>query len=206
MLKLNYAAALSDFQRAYELLKVAVPSEVSPVLVKIARCRLCLGSHSSALLAIQEALALDPTHDAARTLKRRLMQMQESEEALRQARAAARWHVARSTWEACIQLYEEENCPVPTGLRCWKVDLAVLERDWERAQSAAECVTSSDGTLAGNNGWLRIGLPPGKSMKQHLRRSPPFWRGSTCTFLLVIYNRLPNSLEVGCNPIRTTYG
>lgn len=164
--KRDYAAALSDFQQAYGLLKFAVPATAAPVLVKIARCRLCLESHSSALLAVQEALAIDSANDAARALKRRLLQIQETEETLRQERAAARWHVARSTWNACVQLYEEEGCPVPIELRCWKVYLTVFERNWEEAQSAAKYVSS----LEKARELISTYSPTAQSSRTHHRR------------------------------------
>ncbi|KAH9916530.1 uncharacterized protein B0H18DRAFT_64804 [Fomitopsis serialis] len=108
------------------------------VLVQTARCRLRLGSRGAALLAVREALNVDPADEAARTLKRRLTRMEEAEEAYRQARAGGRWRAARTARETCVGLYEEEECVVPVEVRCWSVHLAVAERAWEEAKSAVD--------------------------------------------------------------------
>ncbi|KZT63561.1 hypothetical protein DAEQUDRAFT_770507 [Daedalea quercina L-15889] len=135
----DYSAASGDFQRACELLKgVPAPAKAASMLVKVARCRLCLGSHGSAMLAVQEALGIDASADAARALKRRLTRMQEEEAAYQRARAGGRWRAARTAWETCVRLYEEEGCVAPVDVRCWGVDLAVAECAWEKAKSAVD--------------------------------------------------------------------
>ena len=111
---------------------------VVPVLAEIAHCRLCVGSPSSAMLAVQEALGIDPDNDAVRTLKGCLINLQTLQEAFRQERAAGRWRAARSIYASCVKFYEEADCPVPIELVCWEVDLAIFERDWDKARGILE--------------------------------------------------------------------
>lgn len=92
------------------------------------------------MLAVQEALVIDPLDDAAGALKRRLMRIQSLQEAFRRARAARRWHTARSVLADCVQLYEEVDLAIPTELTCWKVDLAVFSQDWEDAKRVIKWV------------------------------------------------------------------
>lgn len=92
------------------------------------------------MLAVQEALVIDPLDDAAGALKRRLVRIHDSQEAFRHARAARRWRTARSVLADCMQLYEEVDLAIPTELTCWKVDLAVFSQDWENAKRVVEWV------------------------------------------------------------------
>ncbi|KZT67579.1 TPR-like protein [Daedalea quercina L-15889] len=140
----NYVAALSDFEQAYDMMEAAPPARVMPMLCKMARCHLGLGSCRPAMRVVHEALSVDPTYKPARALQRRLMCLQEGEEAFRQALANGRQRAARSSWDMCVHVYEEEGCAVPVAVRCWEVDLAVAERDWVDAESTAEKISNEE--------------------------------------------------------------
>ena len=87
---------------------------------------------------MREALAIEPANKSARALARCLERIQEQEGAYRQARASGRWSTARTAWKECVRLYREEGCAAPVKVRCWEVDLAIAEGDWEKAESTAE--------------------------------------------------------------------
>lgn len=141
MLKRDHAAALGDLQQACSLLSAVKSAEkVAQVLVKVARCRLCLGSYDAAILAVREALKADDANEAALAFKRRLAQIRQTEEAYRLAKTGGRWRVARTAWEACVDAYKEDQCLVPVEVQCWDSELAVAERSWERAQDIVGCV------------------------------------------------------------------
>ena len=147
VLKSDHASALGDFQRACALLSVAGPAvKAAPVFVQVARCRLSLGSYDASGLAVREALKADDANEAALAFKRCLGRIRQEEEAYRLAKAGGRWRVARTAWETCVTLYEEERCPVPVEVQCWNVELAVAERSWEKAKDIVECVPPGNWT------------------------------------------------------------
>ncbi|KAH9916539.1 uncharacterized protein B0H18DRAFT_1215066 [Fomitopsis serialis] len=141
-LRKDHAAALADFQRAHELLKAALPMTAAPVLVKIARCRLCLGSHGPAMCAIREALSIDPGDAVALALKKRLSAIESSVEAYQNAKARRQWKAARVAYEACAKAYREDGGVFPVMMRCWEVEADVAEAKWTEALAIANLATN----------------------------------------------------------------
>ncbi|EPS93709.1 hypothetical protein FOMPIDRAFT_1055735 [Fomitopsis schrenkii] len=80
----QYAAGPRDYQRAYTLIKPALPFAASSVLLKIARCHL----HTGMLAVVREALAVTPGDMDALRLK-------------------MRWRAARTAFGARRRAYEE---------------------------------------------------------------------------------------------------
>ncbi|KZT63563.1 DnaJ-domain-containing protein, partial [Daedalea quercina L-15889] len=142
LVRRDYAAALCDFQRAHALLTTALPAGAAPVLVKIARCRLHLGEHAPAMLAVREALSIDPAGAAALALKKRLAAIESGVEAYQHARARRQWRAARLAYGSCAKAYTEDGTALPVAIRCWEVEVAVAEAQW------AEALPVSAGILA----------------------------------------------------------
>ena len=136
----QYTLALQDYQRAYSLLKPALPLAAASVVVKIARCHLHVGSHAPALAAVREALAVIPGDADALRLKKRAVAIEDGVEAYRNASARRQWKAAQTAFEACRKAYQDEGAAVPVGIRCWEVEAAVAEGRWAGALEASACV------------------------------------------------------------------
>ena len=134
---LNFADALHDFQVA-SAKKSYLATAV--VLVHTARCRLMLGSRSGALLAIREALVLDPGHQDALALRRRLFDLEGHFDGYTGARSRRHWRMARISYEACLKFYADEGHDAPIEVQCWSVELLIAEAKWESATSTIEYV------------------------------------------------------------------
>jgi DnaJ family protein C protein 7 len=110
------------------------------ILVHIARCRLFLGSPSSALLAVQDALCLDPTNLNAHALKKRVLELQGHIDSYKDAMVHKRWQMARKSYQSCLSVYAQEDGDPPTDLLCWEIEILIAEKDWDAAATATRCV------------------------------------------------------------------
>ncbi|KAI0779530.1 hypothetical protein C8Q74DRAFT_1316108 [Fomes fomentarius] len=131
----HHSAALHDFQTA-STKRGYVPTP--DVLLQIARSRLLLGSPSSALLAVRDALALDPADGQVLLLRRRILELEGHITAYHGAVSRKHWRMARSAYESCIGVYAQEDSDAPTYIRCWGIELLVIEGSWVAAMKSVD--------------------------------------------------------------------
>lgn len=131
----DYATALQDFEFA-STKPAHTPSGDS--LSHIARCRLSLGSPSSALLAVKDALALDGANGDALLLRRRILDLESHMDAYKGAISRNHWRMARSAYESCLSVYAQEDIHTPGHIRCWGVELLIAEGKWGEAMKSVE--------------------------------------------------------------------
>ncbi|KAI0964681.1 hypothetical protein AcW1_001447 [Taiwanofungus camphoratus] len=131
----DYAAGIGDFQLASTMRGY---SQTAEILVQIARCRLHLGSPSMALLALRDALSLEPSDTDALTLRRRVLDLNTHMEGYRGARIRKHWHTARSSYELCLQVYAEEDSDPPVEIQCWDIELSIVKGSWDAAIAAVD--------------------------------------------------------------------
>lgn len=136
----DYAAGIGDFQLASTMRGY---SQTAEILVQIARCRLHLGSPSMALLALRDALSLEPSDTDALTLRRRVLDLNTHMEGYRGARTRKHWHTARSSYELCLQVYAEEDSDPPVEIQCWDIELSIVKGSWDAAIAAVKYVYHS---------------------------------------------------------------
>jgi tetratricopeptide (TPR) repeat protein len=133
----NYMPALADFNAATTANNGIATIKI---LVQIARCRLFLGSPSSALLAVQDALCLDPTDSNVHALKKRVVELQGHMNGYKDAMVHKCWRMARSSYESCLRAYAQEDGDPPIDVQCWRIEILIAERDWDTAVTATGCV------------------------------------------------------------------
>ncbi|PCH34747.1 TPR-like protein [Wolfiporia cocos MD-104 SS10] len=131
----NYTNALGDFQSAMIKDESTITSEI---LIWISRCRLHLGSHSTALLAVRDALAMDPQNEDGHTLMKRIRELGNHQDVYKTACSRNQWRTARTAYESCLSVYVEEDGDFPIELRCWGITLRVAEGDWDKAMEAID--------------------------------------------------------------------
>ncbi|KAL6307565.1 DnaJ-domain-containing protein [Sparassis latifolia] len=141
----DYLSALADFQLASSL---AGYKPSVKVLIQTARCRFRLGSHSAALLAIREALSIEPGDQDALTLKCRLLDLGSHIERYHGARSRKHWRAARTSYEACLTVFADESVDCPAEIQCWGIELLIAEGNWVVAmRTADELVHSKSHTI-----------------------------------------------------------
>ena len=126
----DYAAALRDFSFA-STMTTYEPSVITHL--RIARCRLLLGSSQSALLAVRNALSLDARNNDALQLRQRILKLEGHMDAYRRAVSRYHWRLARSAYESCLSVYAQEGGDAPGHIQCWGVELLIAESAWEEA-------------------------------------------------------------------------
>src|SRR5882724_6320211 len=131
----RYNVALGDFHFATS---VKTYRATAKVLIHTARCRLFLGSLSSALLALREALSLEPGNMDALALKKRVIELQGYAGNYEGARSRKHWKMARQSYEAYLKACSQEGCAVPTEVQCWGVELLIVRSDFAEAVVATE--------------------------------------------------------------------
>ncbi|KAH9929591.1 DnaJ-domain-containing protein [Epithele typhae] len=131
----QYLAALRDFDCASS--KESYENTV-PVCLQTARCRLLLGSPATALIAAEEALFIDPLDERAKELKTRIQDIEAQQIVYKTSISRNLWHMARGAYETCLEIYAKEDSDAPTEIRCWGIELLVVERQWDSATKAAE--------------------------------------------------------------------
>ena len=133
----EYTAALGDFQQV-STMKTYRPS--AKVLVHKARCLFFLGSRSTALLALRDALFCDPANETALVLKNHILELESHMDAYVGAWSRQHWRMARSSYESCLTVYAQECGDAPIEVRCWGIELLIVESDWDAASQAAKFV------------------------------------------------------------------
>ena len=133
----QFTDALRDFDTAS--IKDGYEGDVD-VYLQIARCRLLLGSPTSALLAVRDALALDPGDRGALDFRRRILDLEGHVDAYKGAVTRKHWRMARSAYESCLSVYAQEDSDAPTYIRCWGIEMLVVEGCWDEAQKSVEYV------------------------------------------------------------------
>ncbi|KAM5533196.1 hypothetical protein V8D89_013152 [Ganoderma adspersum] len=131
----DYVAALQDFEFAST--KPAYTPR-SDSWFHVARCRLFLGSPSSALLAVKHALALNGANGDALSLRRRILELDGHMDAYRGAVSRSHWRMARSAYESCVSLYAQEDSDAPGHIQCWGVELLIAEGKWGDAMQSVD--------------------------------------------------------------------
>ncbi len=133
----HHSAALHDYQTA-STKRGYLPTP--DVLLQIARSRLLLGSPSSALLAVRDALTLDPADGQVLLLRSRILELEGHITAYHGAVSRKHWRMARSAYESCLGVYAQEDSDAPTHIRCWGTELLVIEGSWVAAMKSVEYV------------------------------------------------------------------
>ena len=133
----NYIPALADFNAATTLTNGITTVKI---LVHMARCRLFLGSPSSALLSIQDALCLDPTNSDVHVLKKSAVELQGHMDSYKDAIVHKRWQMARTSYESCLRVYAQEDGNPPIEVQCWEIEILIAEKDWDAVVTATRCV------------------------------------------------------------------
>ena len=131
----QYTASLQDFDAASNKDGYRATADI---LINVARCRFLLGSPSSAMLAVRDALSLDPVDGPALVLRRRILDLEGHLDAYKGAVARGHWRMAQSAYEACLSAYAQEGSDAPTHVRCWGVELLVVDGSWEVARKTVE--------------------------------------------------------------------
>ncbi|OCH93482.1 DnaJ-domain-containing protein [Obba rivulosa] len=126
----QHECALGDFGVVMARKDYKAPTSI---LVDVARCRFHLGSPTSALIAVREAISMEPTHSGAKTLRHRIHELQGHMETYRGAFSRRHWHMARSSFESCLTIYNQEEGHTPIEISCWGVQLYIAERKWDNA-------------------------------------------------------------------------
>jgi tetratricopeptide (TPR) repeat protein len=133
----DYATALRDFQFVTSMQTYRATAKV---LVHKARCLLFLGSRSTALLALGEALTCDPANADAQTLKSRILELENYIDNYKKARSRQHWHIAKASYESCLKVYAQEDEDAPTEFGCWGIEVLIVDGDWDPAITAAKYV------------------------------------------------------------------
>ncbi|KAH9904236.1 DnaJ-domain-containing protein, partial [Epithele typhae] len=128
-------AALRDFDIASSMNTF---EGTATIFLQIARCRLVLGFPSIALIAAQNARALDPFNLRATELLGRIRTLESQMAKYGRATSEKQWHVARSACDACLEIFAKEDSDAPPEIQCWGIDLLIVERKWDDALKVAE--------------------------------------------------------------------
>ncbi|KAI1795548.1 DnaJ-domain-containing protein [Ganoderma leucocontextum] len=131
----EYATALRDFDLASTKPTYTPRSDC---LLPIARCRLLLGSPSSALLAVKDALSINGADGDALSLRRRILELEGHIAAYRGAVSRDHWRMARSAYESCLSVYAQEHSDAPGQVNCWGVELLIAEGKLEDAMKSVD--------------------------------------------------------------------
>ncbi|RPD53197.1 DnaJ-domain-containing protein [Lentinus tigrinus ALCF2SS1-6] len=138
---LQYTEALQDFDDVSK--KDGYEGDVD-VFLQVARCRLLLGSPTPALLAVRNALAFDPGDRDALNLRRRILDLIGHIDAYKGAVSRKHWRMARSAYESCLSVYAQEDSDAPTYIRCWGIEMLVVEGCWDEAQKSVDIILRED--------------------------------------------------------------
>ncbi|KAI0694981.1 hypothetical protein C8T65DRAFT_744195 [Cerioporus squamosus] len=131
----RFTEALQDFDAAS--IRDGYEGDVD-VFLQVARCRLLLGSPTSALLAVRDALDLDPGDRDALELRRRILDLEGHVGAYKGAVDRKHWRMARSAYGSCLSVYAQEDSDAPTHVRCWGIEMLVVEGCWDEAQKSVD--------------------------------------------------------------------
>lgn len=135
----DYIAALSDLNFSTTLKKGN-----TKVLLHIARCRLFLGSPSSALIAVHDVLCLEPTNPNAHALKKQVLELQGHMDYYKEAVMHRRWRKAKMSYESCLAVYTQEDGDPPIEVQCWGIEVLIVASDWNAVLTATRYVLDSD--------------------------------------------------------------
>lgn len=127
----RYFAALGDFELATSFKTYKATAKV---LIHTARCRLFLGSPPSALLALREALLLEPENINALALRSRVVEIQEHSSGYEGARSRKHWRMAGKSYEACLTAYAQEGFCIPIQVQAWGAELLNGQCAWAEAE------------------------------------------------------------------------
>ncbi len=131
----EYTSALRDFDLASTKPTYTPRSDC---FLGIAHCRLLLGSTSSALLAVKDALSINGANKDALSLRRRILELEGHMNAYKRAVSHDHWRMARSAYETCLSGYVRELSDAPAQVRCWGVELLIAESKLEAAMKSVE--------------------------------------------------------------------
>lgn len=143
----NYIAALSDLNFAATINKGNVTAKVH---LHTARCRLFLGSPSSALIAVHDALRLEPTNAGAHALKKRVLELQGHIDCYQEAVMQRRWRQAKVFYESCLAVFTQEDGDPPINVQCWGIEVLITEMDWNAVITATRYILNSELTPTSN--------------------------------------------------------
>ncbi|KAI0319066.1 hypothetical protein OF83DRAFT_862760 [Amylostereum chailletii] len=142
----RYKLALQDLQRAITL-QDGRPSH--KVLGRVGRCQYALGQVTPALVALREALLLQPDHAIAAFFKQKTLKLQSHIHDFKGAKTRNHWRMAHQALEDCIQLIQEEEGEIPIEWKCWGIELRIARREWDKGLDDAEYALSALCNVAG---------------------------------------------------------
>ena len=106
--------------------------------LRIAGCRLYLGSPSSALLPVGDALSPSGSDENALSLPCRILELEGHMDAYKGAVSRNDWRMARSAYDSCLCVYAQEHSHPSSQVRCWGVELSIAEGKLEDAMKSVE--------------------------------------------------------------------
>ncbi|KAI0781853.1 hypothetical protein C8Q75DRAFT_728409, partial [Abortiporus biennis] len=113
-------------------------SSPSPkTLVRLARCQLSTGSTVPALSTLRTVLSIDPSNASAKTLQKKVEDLEGHLKNFEKARTKGDWGMARLALDKCVQCIDSEGGDVPLMWRLWRVELEIARGNWDGASTAA---------------------------------------------------------------------
>jgi DnaJ family protein C protein 7 len=141
----RFRSALADCQLAATLQAAASAYGTAPpkTLLRLARCQLALAQTTAALSTLRAVLGAEPDSAPAMQMHARALELEAHTRNLVGARQRREWGMARIALDRCLQVVEAEGSETPTEWRQWRVEIELSRGNWDGANSAAKCVSSS---------------------------------------------------------------
>ncbi|KAG8900288.1 hypothetical protein FRB99_006143, partial [Tulasnella sp. 403] len=127
----KYVLARDDCQTAVSLQR-ETPS--AKTYARLAKCHFALGDASAALVAVQQALQLDPGNTGALSTRTQAEQMQTHLDRCQTSRERKDWGQARWALEKAMSACEGN---FPIQWRVWRVEIDIARKNWDEATSSA---------------------------------------------------------------------
>lgn len=127
----KFKVARDDCQIAVSLQSEA-PS--AKTFARLARCHLALGDAAGALVAVDQALKLDPGNAQGLQTRAQAEHIKTHLERCQQSRQQGDWGQARWALEKAMQACEGDY---PVEWRVWKVEIDLAKKNWDDATSSA---------------------------------------------------------------------
>ncbi|KAG9043915.1 hypothetical protein FS837_008975 [Tulasnella sp. UAMH 9824] len=131
MAQKKFKLARDDCQTAVSLQSDA-PS--AKTFARLARCHLALGDAAGALVAVDQALKLDPGNSQCLQTRAQADHIKTHLERCQQSRQQKDWGQARWALEKAMQACEGDY---PVEWRVWKVEIDIAKKNWDDATSSA---------------------------------------------------------------------
>jgi DnaJ homolog subfamily C member 7 len=126
---------MADYQRAISL-RTFKPS--AKIFIRLAQCQLAVGCITPSLIALREALLLEPTNNTTKELKAKVITLNSHVGDFVGARSRNHWRMAQVSYEKGRQIIADQGGDIPTEWLCWGIEIEIARGNWEVALRGAK--------------------------------------------------------------------